>query len=43
MLLHQGALAFEAWTGRPAPLDAMRRALTDAGLPAGAMPAPKGH
>ncbi len=27
MLLHQGALAFERWTGRPAPLQAMRRAL----------------
>lgn len=29
-LLAQGAAAFELWTGRPAPLDAMRRAL---GLP----------
>jgi shikimate dehydrogenase len=27
MLLHQGALAFEHWTGEPAPLSAMRRAL----------------
>ncbi|HSQ61154.1 MAG TPA: hypothetical protein VLT84_12125, partial [Acidobacteriota bacterium] len=27
MLLHQGALAFAYWTGRAAPLDAMRRAL----------------
>jgi shikimate dehydrogenase len=27
MLLHQGALAFTLWTGRPAPLAAMRRAL----------------
>jgi shikimate dehydrogenase len=27
MLLHQGAKAFEVWTGRPAPVDAMRRAL----------------
>lgn len=27
MLLHQGALAFERWTGRPAPLAAMRQAL----------------
>jgi shikimate dehydrogenase len=27
MLLHQGALAFERWTGRPAPLEIMRRAL----------------
>jgi shikimate dehydrogenase len=27
MLLHQGAKAFEIWTGTPAPLDVMRRAL----------------
>ncbi len=27
MLLHQGAKAFEIWTGRPAPLVVMRRAL----------------
>jgi shikimate dehydrogenase len=27
MLLHQGAKAFEIWTGKPAPLDGMRRAL----------------
>ena len=27
MLLHQGAKAFEIWTGRTAPLDVMRRAL----------------
>jgi shikimate dehydrogenase len=27
MLLHQGAKAFEIWTGQSAPLDAMRRAL----------------
>ena len=27
MLLHQGATAFKIWTGRPAPLDVMRRAL----------------
>jgi shikimate dehydrogenase len=27
MLLHQGALAFEIWFGREAPLDAMRKAL----------------
>lgn len=27
MLLHQGAAAFEHWTGRPAPLDVMRTAL----------------
>ena len=32
MLLHQGALAFEAWTGRPAPLAAMAGALSAAGL-----------
>jgi shikimate dehydrogenase len=28
MLLHQGALSFERWFGRPAPLEIMRRALT---------------
>ncbi len=27
MLLHQGAKALEIWTGRPAPVDVMRRAL----------------
>jgi shikimate dehydrogenase len=27
MLLHQGAKAFEIWTGQPAPRDVMRRAL----------------
>ena len=27
MLLYQGAKAFEIWTGQPAPLDVMRRAL----------------
>ena len=27
MLLHQGAAAFEIWTGKPAPLDVMRHAL----------------
>jgi shikimate dehydrogenase len=32
MLLHQGALAFEAWTGRPAPRAAMAAALRAAGL-----------
>jgi shikimate dehydrogenase len=32
MLLHQGALAFELWTGRPAPRAAMARALRAAGL-----------
>ena len=29
MLLHQGAIAFEMWTGREPPLDVMRSALTD--------------
>ncbi len=28
MLLHQGALSFEIWFGREAPLEAMRKALT---------------
>ena len=41
MLLHQGALAFEAWTGRRAPRAVMARALRAAGLeltpPAGAV------
>jgi shikimate dehydrogenase len=32
MLLEQGALAFEAWTGRPAPRPAMAGALAAAGL-----------
>jgi shikimate dehydrogenase len=27
MLLHQGAKAFEIWTGKAAPVDVMRRAL----------------
>jgi hypothetical protein len=27
MLLHQGAAAFTLWTGRPAPLDVMKKAL----------------
>jgi shikimate 5-dehydrogenase len=27
MLLHQGALSFEIWFNRPAPLEVMRRAL----------------
>ena len=31
VLLAQGAASFELWTGEPAPVDAMRRAL---GLPA---------
>jgi len=29
MLLHQGAIAFEKWTGREAPIDVMRAALRD--------------
>lgn len=29
MLLHQGAKAFEIWTGKPAPLAVMRRALEE--------------
>lgn len=29
MLLHQGAKALEIWSGQPAPLDAMRRALEE--------------
>ena len=32
MLLHQGALAFEAWTDRRAPVTAMARALRAQGL-----------
>jgi shikimate dehydrogenase len=31
MLLHQGAAAFERWTGRPAPIAVMRGALLGAG------------
>jgi len=31
LLLHQGAASFEFWTGKKAPLDAMREALTAAG------------
>jgi shikimate dehydrogenase len=30
MLLRQGARSFEIWTGRPAPLEAMRAAALDA-------------
>lgn len=33
LLLHQGALAFEIWFGRPAPLEVMRAALTQAASP----------
>ncbi|MBW2508794.1 MAG: shikimate dehydrogenase, partial [Deltaproteobacteria bacterium] len=29
MLLHQGAIAFEMWTGFQAPLEVMRAALND--------------
>ncbi|MDQ3621695.1 MAG: shikimate dehydrogenase, partial [Verrucomicrobiota bacterium] len=32
MLLHQGALAFEIWFNRPAPLDAMKAALLATGV-----------
>jgi len=34
MLLHQGALSFEIWTGQPAPLESMRSALLKAAHPA---------
>jgi shikimate dehydrogenase len=34
MLLHQGAASFEIWTGKKAPLDAMRAALEGAWVPA---------
>jgi shikimate dehydrogenase len=27
MLLHQGAKSFEIWTGLPAPIDVMKKAL----------------
>jgi shikimate dehydrogenase len=30
LLLHQGAISFEHWFGRPAPLEAMRAGLRDA-------------
>jgi shikimate dehydrogenase len=33
MLVHQGARAFEIWTGRPAPIAVMRRALDDSLAP----------
>ncbi len=42
MLLHQGAAAFELWTGQPAPLDLMRaelEAAAEAGTPMAADPA----
>jgi shikimate dehydrogenase len=29
MLVHQGARAFAIWTGQPAPIDVMTRALDD--------------
>ena len=50
MLLHQGAAAFTLWTGKPAPLDLMRKALSTAraggvrsaeGEPAGDATAPE--
>jgi shikimate dehydrogenase len=34
MLLHQGAASFEIWTGRKAPVDAMRAALDRETVPA---------
>jgi shikimate dehydrogenase len=34
MLLHQGAAAFELWTGRPAPVPVMRAALNHESVPA---------
>jgi len=40
MLLHQGAAAFELWTGQPAPLDLMRaqlEAAAEAGTPMAAV------
>jgi shikimate dehydrogenase len=40
MLLHQGALAFERWTGLEAPVDAMRAALDRAITGSGPTPAP---
>jgi shikimate dehydrogenase len=30
MLVHQGALSLEKWTGQPAPVEVMRRALLQA-------------
>ncbi|MDP3044802.1 MAG: hypothetical protein Q8N93_05245 [Bacillota bacterium] len=35
MLLHQGALSFQLWTGREAPLAVMRQALREALQPGG--------
>jgi shikimate dehydrogenase len=40
MLLHQGAAAFELWTGQPAPLDVMRERMEAAA--SGADPASRG-
>lgn len=34
MLLHQGAAAFEIWTGRPPPVEVMRAALNHESVPA---------
>jgi shikimate dehydrogenase len=34
VLVAQGALSFELWTGRPAPLEVMRRAVRDRTAPA---------
>jgi shikimate dehydrogenase len=30
MLLYQGAIAFELWTGKKAPVEVMRKALKEA-------------
>ena len=38
MLLHQGAAAFELWTGQPAPLELMRSRLDEALATAAAPP-----
>ena len=35
MLLHQGAAAFTLWTGLPAPVDVMQRALVRRPAPSG--------
>jgi shikimate dehydrogenase len=29
MLIHQGAASFEIWTNKPAPIEAMRKAITN--------------
>jgi shikimate dehydrogenase len=35
MLVHQGALAFERWTGQPAPVEVMERAIREFSIHAG--------